>query len=84
MWRVACPPLELVTVTQGRVLFAAVKRIVLTLVCVAIALPAIAGAAAPRKGGHYTGKSTPLVGSKRHTVSIRVSSDGKSGTLRYC
>ena len=56
----------------------------MTFLCVAIAVPAIAGAAAPRKGGHYTGKSTPLVGSKRHTVSIRISSDGKSGTLRYC
>jgi hypothetical protein len=61
-----------------------VRRIVLALLCVAVTLPAIAVAASPRKGGHYTGKSTPLLGTKRHTVSIRVSSTGKTGTLRYC
>ncbi|HZO58265.1 MAG TPA: hypothetical protein VFB51_01095 [Solirubrobacterales bacterium] len=60
------------------------RRIVTALLCVAVAVPGIAVAAAPRKGGHYTGKSTPLLGSKRHTVSIRISGDGRTGTFRYC
>ncbi len=60
------------------------KRIALAVLCLAIAAPALAGAANPRKGGHYVGKSRPLLGEARHTVSIRVSSDGKQGTLRYC
>jgi hypothetical protein len=60
------------------------RRIVPGLLCLTVAVPALAVAAAPRKGGHYTGKSTPLLGSKRHTVSIRVSRDGRTGTFRYC
>ena len=60
------------------------RRIALGLLCVAIAVPAIADAADPRKGGRYVGKSKPLLGSKRHTVSIRISSDGQRGTFRYC
>ena len=38
----------------------------------------------PAKGGRYTGKSKPILGSKSHTVSIRISSDGTTGTFRYC
>jgi len=60
------------------------KRILLAFLCMVIAVPAIAVAADPRKGGRYTGKSKPLLGTKRHTVSIRVSSDGNRGTFRYC
>ena len=60
------------------------RRIVIALMCLAVSAPAIAIAASPRKGGHYTGKSKPLLGTKRHTVSIRVSSDGRTGTFRYC
>ena len=60
------------------------RRIALGLLCVAVAAPAIADAANPRKGGRYVGKSQPLLGAKRHTVSIRVSSDGTRGTFRYC
>ena len=60
------------------------RKIALVILCLVVAAPAIAIAANPRKGGHYTGKSKPLLGNKRHTVSIRISSDGKSGTFRYC
>ena len=56
----------------------------LALLCLAAALPAVALAADPQKGGRYTGKSKPILGAKKHTVSIRVSQDGKTGTLRYC
>ena len=56
----------------------------LAVLCLAVAVPAIAVAADPQKGGRYTGKSKPILGSKKHRVSIRISSDGQSGTLRYC
>ena len=56
----------------------------LALLCLAAALPGVALAADPQKGGRYTGKSKPILGAKKHTVSIRVSQDGKTGTLRYC
>jgi hypothetical protein len=54
------------------------------MLCLAVAVPAVAFAANPQNGGRYTGKSKPLLGAKRHTVSIRVSTDGTRGTLRYC
>lgn len=54
------------------------------MLCLVVAVPAIAVAANPQKGGLYRGKSKPLIGYKRHTVSIRVSSDGATGTFRYC
>jgi hypothetical protein len=57
---------------------------VIALLCLTVSVPAVALAASPRKGGHYTGKSKPLLGTKRHTVSIRVSRDGRTGTFRYC
>ena len=38
----------------------------------------------PVKGGRYTGKATPILSSKKHSVVIRVSSDGTRGTIRYC
>ena len=60
------------------------RRIALALLCVAVAVPALADAANPRKGGRYVGKSKPILGAKRHTVSIRISSDGQRGTFRYC
>lgn len=60
------------------------RRIGLAVICLAVAVPAIAVAADPQKGGRYTGKSKPILGSTRHTVSIRISSDGTTGTLRYC
>src|SRR5688572_17315633 len=60
------------------------RRIVLAVICLAVAVPAIAVAANPQKGGHYTGKTKPILGFKKHTISIRVSSDGTAGTLRYC
>jgi hypothetical protein len=60
------------------------KQIVVALLCVAVAVPAVAIAASPQSGGRYTGKSKPILGAKRHTVSIRISSDGTRGTLRYC
>jgi hypothetical protein len=56
----------------------------LVALCVAIAVPALALAADPKPGGHYTGKSKPLLGTKRHSVSIRISSSGERGTIRYC
>jgi hypothetical protein len=58
--------------------------VALFVLCVAVAVPAVAIAASPQKNGRYTGKSTPILGAKRHTVSIRISSDGTRGTLRYC
>lgn len=60
------------------------KHIVIAVLCMAVAVPAVAVAASPQDGGRYTGKSKPILGAKRHTVSIRVSSDGTRGTLRYC
>jgi hypothetical protein len=60
------------------------RRIALAVLCIAVAVPAIAVAANPQKGGRYTGKSKPILGFKRHTVSIRISSDGQRGTIRYC
>lgn len=60
------------------------RRLALGLLCVVVAIPAVALAADPRKGARYTGKSKPILGSKGHTVSIRISSDGKTGTFRYC
>jgi hypothetical protein len=54
------------------------------LLCAAVAVPAVALAADPQKGGRYVGKSKPILGAKRHSISIRVSSDGTRGTLRYC
>jgi hypothetical protein len=56
----------------------------LAALCAAIALPALARAADPVKGGRYTGKSRPLLGTKKHTVVVRVSGDGTRGTMRYC
>jgi hypothetical protein len=56
----------------------------LAALCAAIALPALALAADPVKGGRYTGKSRPLLGTKKHTVVVRVSGDGTRGTMRYC
>lgn len=56
----------------------------LAVLCLAVAVPAIAVAADPQKGGRYAGKSKPILGYKKHTVSIRVSSDGTTGTFRYC
>jgi hypothetical protein len=52
--------------------------------CAAVVLPALALGAEPVKGGRYTGKSSPILSTKKHTVVIRVSSDGKRGTIRYC
>ena len=54
------------------------------ILCLVVAVPAIAVAANPRNGGRYTGKSKPILGAKGHTVSIRISSDGTRGTIRYC
>ena len=60
------------------------RRLALGLLCAAVVVPAVALAADPQKGGRYVGKSKPILGAKRHTISIRVSSDGTRGTLRYC
>jgi hypothetical protein len=52
--------------------------------CAAVVLPALALAADPVKGGRYSGRSTPVLGAKKHSVVIRVSSNGRRGTMRYC
>ena len=58
--------------------------IALLALCAAVVVPALALAADPVKGGRYTGKSTPILSGKKHSVVIRVSSDGTRGTMRYC
>ena len=58
--------------------------IALLALCAAVVLPALALAADPVKGGRYSGKSRPILGDTKHTVVIRVSSDGTRGTMRYC
>jgi len=61
-----------------------IRRVALGLLCAVVAIPAVALAANPRKGARYTGKTKPILGSKGHRVSIRISSDGTRGTIRYC
>jgi hypothetical protein len=56
----------------------------LVALCTALVVPALALGADPVKGGRYTGKSNPILSTKKHTVVIRVSSDGTRGTIRYC
>jgi hypothetical protein len=58
--------------------------IALIALCAAVILPALALAADPVKGGRYSGKSRPILGDRKHSVVIRVSSDGTRGTMRYC
>ena len=61
------------------------RRVLVALSCLAlVALPAVALAANPKPGGRYSGKSKVLLGAARHSVVIKISSDGKSGTIRYC
>jgi hypothetical protein len=55
-----------------------------TALCAAVLGPALALAADPVKGGRYTGRSTPVLGTAKHSVVIRVSADGRRGTIRYC
>ncbi|MGH2978609.1 MAG: hypothetical protein ACRDLQ_03100 [Solirubrobacterales bacterium] len=56
----------------------------LVALCAAVVVPALALAADPVKGGRYSGKSRPILSAKKHSVVIRVSGDGKRGTMRYC
>jgi hypothetical protein len=58
--------------------------IALAALCAAAVGPALALAADPVKGGRYSGKSRPILSAKKHSVVIRVSSDGTRGTMRYC
>ena len=58
--------------------------IALLALCAAVVGPALALAADPVKGGRYTGRSSPILGNKKHSVVIRVSDDGTRGTMRYC
>ena len=58
--------------------------IALLALCAAVVGPALALAADPVNGGRYTGRSSPILGNKKHSVVIRVSDDGKRGTIRYC
>jgi hypothetical protein len=58
--------------------------IALVALCAAVVGPALALAADPVKGGRYTGRSSPILGNKKHSVVIRVSDDGTRGTMRYC
>jgi len=61
------------------------KRFPLVIVCAALAIvPAIALAANPKPGGRYSGRSKPILGNARHSVVIKVSSNGRRGTIRYC
>jgi hypothetical protein len=60
------------------------RGIALLALCAAVILPALALAADPVKGGRYTGKAQPILSAKKHSVVIRVSSDGTRGTIRYC
>jgi hypothetical protein len=52
--------------------------------CAAVVVPALALAADPVNGGRYSGRSSPILGNKKHSVVIRVSDDGTRGTMRYC
>jgi hypothetical protein len=58
--------------------------IALAALCAAAVGPALALAADPVKGGRYSGKSRPILSAKKHSVVIRVSSDGTRGRMRYC
>ena len=58
---------------EKRLLWGRMRRIVLAVICLAVAVPAIAVAANPQKGGHYTGKSKPILGVKQaHDLDPRV------------
>lgn len=58
--------------------------IAIAALCAAVIVPALALAADPVKGGRYSGKSSPILSTKKHSVVIRVSGDGERGTMRYC
>jgi hypothetical protein len=58
--------------------------IALAALCAAVVVPALALAADPVKGGRYTGQSQTILTARKHSVVIRVSSDGNRGTIRYC
>jgi hypothetical protein len=61
------------------------RRLVAAFACLALAaVPTVAFAANPKPGGRYSGKSKVLLGTARHSVVIKISKDGKSGTIRYC